>query len=258
MKLRNIFFLLSSYLHNIQFELNDKIVPPSKKVSIIMPTIDEEKYIEFAVSSIRSQSIIQEYPDDFEFILVDSNSVDRTVEIACNYVDKIIYSDRGKLTARNLATKHAKGDIIVSVDADCFYPYHWLNTLLEPFNDKNVVAACGSTVDNNVPIFGGVLFSVANTLDKTVVHKYILSGRNSAYLKETFYKVGEFNTDINQLDVKQVVVEEEIEFGRRLAKHGKVIYKHNAPCIHLDTKRKACRFGIIKDEYCSEIGKRRF
>ena len=75
---------------------------PIDTVSIIVPSFNEERYIKKTLTSIRGQSIIEEYPKFFELIVVDNGSTDNTVDIAERYADKVIIENRkGKLTARN-------------------------------------------------------------------------------------------------------------------------------------------------------------
>jgi glycosyltransferase involved in cell wall biosynthesis len=54
--------------------------------SVIIPTYNEEKYIENCLRSVRNQKI----NGKIEIIIVDSNSSDRTREIAKKYANKVI------------------------------------------------------------------------------------------------------------------------------------------------------------------------
>lgn len=240
-------------------DFDTDIQKPIDTVSIIMASFNEEYAIELASSSIREQSIIQEYPKDIEFILVDSGSTDKTVELAEPFVDKVIIAPRGKLTARNIATVQAKGNIIVSADSDSYYPYHWLNTLLkpfsEPFNDQPIAGVIGSTLDYSIPNLPGQVHTVAyNIFDRMIMHPKQMPGRNCAYYKHLFYLLGRFNETINQFDLNSMVAEEEIDFGDRLSKLGKIVFKLNAPCIHLGGGKVACRFGLESRESCKRYG----
>lgn len=226
-----------------------KTKPPVDSVSIIMATLNEERHIEMCLSSIRDQTIIKIYPHNFEIILVDSGSRDRTVELARPYVDKIIHVPKGKLTARNLATDQTSGNIIVSVDADCYYPENWLNTLLSEFYDPNVVAVSGTAFDNEMHPFAQNFIYILDNIGRVISYHNKMSGRNSAYYKHLFYLTGRFNENINQLDVDEMLKEEEHGFGDRLAKYGIVKYKLNAATVHLGGYRGLCRIGL-RDERC--------
>lgn len=182
----------SSIIESEMKKYDTKILQPIDKISIIVSSFNESAFIETCLSSLRNQSIIQEYPRYFEIILADSCSTDGTIEIAEHYVDRIIITPRGKLTSRNIAAQEAKGGIIVSVDSDSYYPYHWLNTLLKPLIDytnpkyKNVVGVFGSTFDytiNNIP---GQLFSLADFLYNSTLNTTRMVGRNSVYRKWLF------------------------------------------------------------------------
>ncbi len=242
---------------------NTETLKPIDTVSIIMPSFNEENFIGTAVSSIKNQSIIRQFPEYFEFILADSCSTDSTIDIATPYVDRVVITSRGKLTARNEATDQANGNIIVSVDADTYYPYFWLNTLLESFNNLNnqsIVGVSGSTFDYSIPNVPNKLYIVADTLYNRLSNIYRMIGRNSAYYKDAFYLAGRFDENINQFNVWDIFLEEERLFGVRLSKLGKVIYKQNASCYHLGGFKSLYRLGVgnkkVRDIY--QFGKDRF
>ncbi len=253
--------LVTSYIIENEMRNVDTIVEqPADTVSVIMPSYNEEMFIVEACKSIRNQSIIQQYPQYFEFILVDSNSTDKTVELAKLYVDKVIMAGRGKLTARNLATDQAKGNIIVAVDSDSLYADGWLNTLLKPFKNPEVVATNGSIFDYSVPLIPGQVHTIADYIHYGITNINELNGGNSAYKKEAFYKVGRFNENINQMDFRVVSQEEEIDFGQKLSNLGKIVFVLNAPKVHLGGIKVGCRNALSNAEACElmGIGKSRF
>ena len=246
----------SAIIENEMENYDTDIQPPIDSVSIIMPSYNEESFVETAVLSIKDQSIIYNYPEYFEFILTDSQSKDKTVELAKPYVDKIISAPRGKLTARNLATNQSKGNIIVSVDADTFYPHHWLNTLLKPFSNpkyKNIVGVNGSTIDRSIIGVPSSIRNIIELVDK-MMYPYKLLGRNSAYYKHSYYMVGRFDENINQFNMQEMLKEEELGFGNRMSKIGTVIYKMNASCVHLGGQKIACRWNFENKDACTPYG----
>lgn len=253
--------LVTSYIIENEMKNVDTIVePPVDSVSIIMPSYNEEMFIVEACKSIRNQSIIQQYPQYFEFILVDSNSTDRTVGLALPYVDKVLTVGKGKLTARNLATDMAKGNIIISVDADTFYPKHAINTLLKPFNDSNVVGISGHTLDYSIANIPGQVFTILHTTDRLIFNRNQMPGRFSTYRKDAFYNAGKFNEKINQLNLNEMLYEEEISFGNKLSEIGEVKFLLNAMCVHLGGLKVSCRYNTEIKEKCEllKIGSERF
>ncbi|BCX15613.1 MAG: hypothetical protein KatS3mg097_505 [Candidatus Parcubacteria bacterium] len=96
------------------------------KVSIITPTYNVEKFIERAIKSVLWQTF-----QDWEMIIVDDGSKDKTVEIVKKYVEKdprIKLIERkentgGPAIPRTIACKEAKGEYIAFLDQDdIFYP----------------------------------------------------------------------------------------------------------------------------------------
>lgn len=249
----------------VEHQMKDQdinVEPPIDSISIILCTYNEASSIEQCLQSLKHQSIIQQYPQYFELIMADSGSTDNTVELAKIslknddniYKYKIISTGRGKLTARNIGTDYSSGNIIVAVDADTIYPYQWLNTLLKPFSDPHVMAVHGSTFDYTIPNVPGQFYTLATYLSRKIIRPNQMTGRNSAYYKHLFYKLGKFDETINQTDVKEMLKEEEYSFGEKLSQFGKVVYKMNASCIHLGGERLGCRIGMTNKELCDQYG----
>jgi len=240
---------------------------PIDTVSLIVCTYNESPFIEQCIQSLKSQSVIQQYPDMFELIMVDSGSMDSTIVLAKPFLDlengkdKLITDiPRGKLTARNMGTDISMGNIIVSVDADTFYHPHWLNTLLKSFQNPNTVAVTGSTFDYSVPNLPGQLYSLAGYVNKLFVRPKQMCGRNSAYYKHLYYLLGGFNENINQMSVTEMLEEEEYSFGKKLSQFGDVTYNISASCVHLGGLKLGCRTGLASAEVCKsyKIGIERF
>jgi len=248
---------------NIMTQYDKTIEPPADTVSIVITAYNEEQFIRQCIKSIQNQSIIQKHPEYFEIILADNESTDRTAEIASKYIGytNIITIPGGKLDVRNESVKYTDGNIIVSVDADTYYPEHWLNTLLKPMKTSDVCAVTGNIMDYSTPFIPGKFNSLVYTVNK-IISPYRISGSNSAYFKKYFYKAGMFRTDnIDQLNVEEVFTEEEHEFGKRLSKFGRIVFVPNATSVHLGGFRVACRKGIILNtEQCNiaGIGRTRF
>lgn len=258
---------VSGFIEREMNNYNMETFEPIDTVSIIVPSFNEERFIKKTLSSIKGQSIIQEYPEFFELILVDNGSTDGTVYLAKPHADKIIIENRkGKLYARNRGIKESLGNIIVAADADVYYPSFWLNTLLEPFNNianpsnTNIVGVSGSICNKNIPSVPSFVYNIAHYIDKTIVYPNNMSGANSAFWKHKFYEIGGFNENINQLSAEEMHQEEERDFGTKLTKLGKVVFKLNAKCVHLGGERTGCRLGTTNSSKCADhgIGIKRF
>ena len=82
------------------------------KVSVVIPTLNEEKNLPIVLSNLKKLKIID------EIVIVDGHSKDKTVDIAKKFDCNILYDDKGKGSSLIKGMKKAKGDIVVSMDAD--------------------------------------------------------------------------------------------------------------------------------------------
>ena len=101
-------------------------------ISIIVPIYNVEAYLERCVQSIFNQTY-----DNYELILVDDGSPDRSGEMCEQYAKqdnrvKVIHKENGGLSdARNAGLEVAKGEHIVFVDSDDWLAPHYLEYLLK-------------------------------------------------------------------------------------------------------------------------------
>lgn len=95
-------------------------------ISIVIPTLNEERNIKALMEGIKP--VLKNYRH--EIILVDKYSTDKTVEIARANGARILYDDRGKGSALIKGLYAAKGDIIISMDADLSHRPNELKLLI--------------------------------------------------------------------------------------------------------------------------------
>ena len=93
-------------------------MPTNPIVSVVMPAYNVELYVEEAVRSILNQTF-----RDFEFIIVDDGSTDRTPEILRTFTDpriRLLFNEKneGNYPARNRGCRLARGKYIAVMDAD--------------------------------------------------------------------------------------------------------------------------------------------
>jgi glycosyltransferase involved in cell wall biosynthesis len=99
-------------------------------LSIIIPTLNEEDYLLVLLESIKKQDFT-----DYEIIISDAGSKDKTIETAKKYGCKIV---GGGLPAigRNNGAKVAQGDVLFFLDADTLLPDNFLTNALKEFKLK--------------------------------------------------------------------------------------------------------------------------
>ncbi|RLF83564.1 hypothetical protein DRN44_00660 [Thermococci archaeon] len=126
-------------------------------VSIITPTYNHEKYIEKCIESVLSQT----YPN-WEMIIVDDGSTDKTPEKIEKFKDERIHYIRqkhvgiwGLKKTYNRALKFSDGELIAVLEGDDFWPPDKLEKQIRVFKDKDVVLSWGKAglVDSEGKIF---------------------------------------------------------------------------------------------------------
>lgn len=210
------------------------------KISVIVPTFNEEKSIVTCLESLNNQSFPR---DDYEIIVVDGNSKDRTRELAEPLADQVFIQTSKKVGgARNDGARAASADIIATTDADCLIPPNWLAVIHEIFENRDDIVQLYGTV---FPLEPGLKhrasLALANTFSRIGYYSrtlYYTLGCNTAFDKEAFLQVGGY---------KCIDAGDDLEIAQRLKELGK---------ITLSTKmrvqfsmRRYEQFGTLKSLY---------
>ena len=83
------------------------------KISVIIPTKNEQKNIRRCLESLKIQGL-----QSFEIIVVDNYSKDKTVSVAKRYTKKVYLKGEERSAQRNFGLKKARGKYVLFVDAD--------------------------------------------------------------------------------------------------------------------------------------------
>lgn len=188
-------------------------------ISIIIPTLNEEKIIE------KTLSCLQNLPkNEFEIIISDGNSADRTRELAKKYVDKIIVlsSNHTIGASRNFGAKNSVGDFLVFLDADVFIfnAYDFFKKALAEFNKNKNLVALTSRLEilpqnsKSIDKFFHFLINFFHWFGSNILNFGNASGEFQMIKKEAFWKIGGFN--------EKLAVAEDADLFFRLSRIGKV------------------------------------
>ena len=99
------------------------------RISVIIPTLNEEKSIARTVAALRSLKID-------ELLIVDGGSTDRTIEICNGLEADVLSSTRGRSAQMNLGAKQATGDVLLFLHADTRLPPSALDDIRAAMNDR--------------------------------------------------------------------------------------------------------------------------
>ena len=201
------------------------------KISIIIPTLNEEKVIGGMLESLKARLTLPH-----ELIVSDGKSTDKTVEISQKYADKVVAYD-GEIRqtiaeGRNAGAAAADGDFLVFFDADCTVSDldSFFAQAISDFNDPKLVALTAwLTVDPKYETLGDKLvFNIQNAvvfIINNILHGGTAPGGEFQMIRtETFRKIGGFRG--------QLVASEDIDMFNRLAKEGRVRIDHKLHVYH--------------------------
>ena len=125
-------------------EYYDAPLPPGlaayPKVSVVVCVYNGERTMDACLASLEKLN----YPD-YEVIVVNDGSTDRTAQIAAEYpyIRLIEQENKGLSEARNVGIRAAQGDIVAFTDADCMADPDWLTHLVARFQSSDFAAVGG-------------------------------------------------------------------------------------------------------------------
>jgi len=111
---------------------------PITSITVILPTINEEKGVGKTIDSIK-KDIFKQKNWNLEIVIVDGDSKDKTQEIARSKGAKVIVEKRkGYGRAYKTGMPQASGDIIVTGDADATYPFDKIHNYIQQLIDEDL------------------------------------------------------------------------------------------------------------------------
>ena len=202
-------------------------------VSVIIPALNEEKYLPRCLESLARQS----RREQFEIIVIDGGSKDRTVEVAKEHAHKVIEEPSPVGTARNIGAKHAEGKILAFIDADTTACEAWIDEIARTLDSSpNAVGVTGPTL----PYEGTQLDKLAYHVATGWAQRFSLklgrphvAGFNCAYRKAPFFDAGGF--DENR------VLSEDVMLSLNMRHQGPILF--NPEMIAYTSLRRIKRYG---------------
>lgn len=199
-----------------------------RMISIVIPAYNEEKTLGRCLGSLAQQHT--SFP--YEIIVVDNNSTDTTQRVAHSFRKKlhlrVIHERRkGRGAARYAGFRAAKGEIILSTDADAVVPSNWVEILATTFLTKPCVAVTGTSKVEDSSLFVNHAYNVIQPMSMIVYRlffgHYWLSGFNFGIRRDIYMQSGGFDSDLN--------VQEDIDLSFRVARLGRILFFSTLPVV---------------------------
>lgn len=213
------------------------------RVSVVIPTYNKEAYIGRAVGSVLAQSM-----PDFEVIVVDDGSTDRSADVVRRIIDNRVVllskPNGGEGSARNAGIRAANSDLVCFLDADDAYQPWFLSeviALAESNKNASMIATAFMIKERD----GRVLNYLEHQLGGLIDDKYSLDyfGALSAGLypvssssvcvrSSLFSEVGLFD--------EQLRIGADIDMWIRLCSAGDVLYSRRfSSTYHRDAENRS-------------------
>ncbi len=173
-------------------------------VSVIVPAYNEERVID---STIRS--LLRSKYQNFEIIVVDDGSSDRTSEVVREQfasqplVRLFTVANAGKAVALNFGLRQARGDVIVALDADTQFSSDTIARLARRFVDPQMGAVAGNAkVGNRINIvtrWQALEYVTSQNMDRRAFASLncitVVPGAVGAWRRELIERCGGFSAD---------------------------------------------------------------
>lgn len=186
-------------------------------LSVVIPAFNEADGLSDCLKSLQRQKTTLPY----EIIVVDNNSTDQTAAIAQRCGVRVVHENQpGVCAARNAGLQVARGEIVVSTDADCAYPDDWLAQIGQAFsNQPDLVLLISNYRFSQAPRWANVALVAYEWLCLQLnyafgVHGYV-SAANLAFRRSAF----------PQYDTRLTQGGDELYVLSRLKPEGRVLYR---------------------------------
>ncbi|MEK6590775.1 MAG: TIGR04283 family arsenosugar biosynthesis glycosyltransferase [Nitrospinota bacterium] len=185
------------------------------KLSVIIPTLNEETLIEKNLSLLKAQLQELKIHNNYytsEIVVADGGSKDRTSEIARRFTNKICISPKGRGVQMNAGAGISEGDYLLFLHADSILSLSGIQGIFEIIKENNIAGGAFRLKIDSKRVLFKIISSTANMRSKMYGLAY---GDQGIFAKrDIFYKVGGY---------PDIPLMEDVNLVLRLKKIGKFI-----------------------------------
>lgn len=197
------------------------------RFSVVIPAYNEAAFLGATLTSLAAQ----EGAGKVEVIVVDNASTDDTAAVAASHGARVLYEpQRGVCAARQRGTLAARGDIVVSTDADTRFPPGWLTRVEAGLTTRDstgasVVAVAGPCRYADPPwwarVFPPLYFAAIGARYRLTGRVGYITATNIAFVRDRFPG---YDTNLTQGG-------DEVDLLRRLRRRGHVAWDGGNPVL---------------------------
>ena len=210
--------------------------------SVIIPAYNAVRTLEKCLGSLSNQSISNE---DYEVIVVDDGSTDSTPDIIRRFPVKYFGQlNQGPAAARNKGAREAQGDIILFTGADCVPQYSWIEEMVKPFDNPEIMAVKGAYKTDQRSLtarFAQIEFEERFEMLKKVKSIDMVDTYSAGYRKSVFLSLGGFDPSF------PVANNEDTDLSYKMSRAGyRMVFNPYAIVYHLNHPDSIKRYARLK------------
>lgn len=224
------------------FTLNSMNKP---SISVVIPLFNKEREVTRAIRSVLAQSFA-----DFELIIVNDGSTDRSVDQVSCFKDARIrlvnQNNQGVSAARNRGISEAKSSLVAFLDADDEWGRNFLHEIIalqQDFPVCDVFAICYHKVDNSGKHFLPVIRGIPSGYRGILTHYFAIAAKSDPPINASSVAVSRDAMLAIRSFPCGILEGEDLLTWARLASHYRIAYL-NLPCSKY----------YLPNEYSQRIG----
>ena len=213
-------------------------------ISVVIPAYNAERTIIETIQSVQQQTF-----SDFEIIVINDGSIDRTIELLGTIADQRIkvfsYENAGLPTARNRGIKNAGGEFIAFLDADDMWTLDKLELQLAALKNHPDAAVAYSwnyfKYEKEEDSYADCSsFFEGNVYEDLLVKNFLQNGSNPLIRKEAIDTIGFFNPTLKSCEDWDFYLRLAAKWNFALVQKPQVIYRQssNSMTSKIDVMKK--------------------
>lgn len=217
------------------------------RISIITPSYNQVQFLERTILSV----INQDYPN-LEYIIIDGDSTDGSVEIIKKYEKHLTYwvseKDLGQSNAINKGLKIATGDWVAWQNSDdIFYPgtFDSLANAAKKNNQSSLIIGNMNMIDEQGDVINDLKY-VTPTYDSLLAEGMVLTNQAAFWRRSIHEKIGYLKEDLHYGF--------DFEWFLRILQHGRATHVNKTwGGLRMHSQTKTSQFQMLFDKEYAQI-----